>query len=427
MIMKLKNIIRYTKIYGLMLLTASITLCACISEGDETIVLEESQATASQLILGEWELSSYKITDEEGNPINEPGIENGVPTIPAFDFKDDNTCLITPPNEAVSEGKYDISEDGSVLWVEGYGEWEIFSLGKNKLVLTREIIYNGKTYNVMYILERNAPGEDSPNDNLGGEVGSVDDNNPYQPWAHNLVSQITMTRHYTSNNSIEKTVYKFQYDVKSRIIEYTIDNYDAISNMVTESNKFNFTYDDSKVYLYYNEELMNTGVVGHNGFLDYLYEGNSDTASSFFDYNADGYVTYLETNGEKWNPIYSTSWSGAKNMASPTDGGDELSYNSDAINNASVDFNGLMTSCYQWEWSMHNGYSGVVLGLFDFYGKRSYQVASKVVRNSLWIDEMTDWEITKSETGDYIITFYEITRSGSNHPFTATYEIEYYH
>ena len=86
-----------------------------------------------------------------------------------------------------------------------------------------------------------------------------------------------------------------------------------------------------------------------------------------------------------------------------------------------------MTSCYQWEWSMHNEYSGVVLGLFDFYGKRSYQVASKVVRNSLWIDEMTDWEITKSETGDYIITFYEITRSGSNHPFTATYEIEYYH
>ena len=60
--------------------------------------------------------------------------------------------------------------------------------------------------------------------------------------------------------------------MKSRIIEYTIDNYDAISNMVTESNKFNFTYDDSKVYLYYNEELMNTGVVGHNGFLDYLYE-----------------------------------------------------------------------------------------------------------------------------------------------------------
>ena len=41
MIMKLKNIIRYTKIYGLMLLTASITLFACISEGEETIVLEE--------------------------------------------------------------------------------------------------------------------------------------------------------------------------------------------------------------------------------------------------------------------------------------------------------------------------------------------------------------------------------------------------
>ena len=425
--MKLKNIIRYTKIYVFMLLTASITLCACISDGDETIVLEESQTTVSQLILGKWELSEYKITDEECNLINDPGIENGVPAIPVFEFKDDNTCLITPPYEAVIEGKYDISEDGFFLWVEGYGEWEIFSLGKNKLVLIREIIYNGNTYNVMYILVRNASGESSPNDNLGGEVGNVDDNNPYHPWAHNLVSQITMVRHYTTNNSIEKTVYKFQYDAKSRIIEYTINNYDAISNMVTNSDKFNFTYDDSKVYLYYNEKLMNTGVIGHNGFLNYLYEGDTDTASSFFEYDADDYLTYLETNGEKWNPIYSTSWSGAKNLSFPTNEGDELSYNSDAINNASVDFNGLMTSCYQWEWSMHNDYSGVVLGLFDFYGKRSYQVASKVVRHSLWIDEMTDWEITKSETGDYIITFYEITRSGSNHPFTATYEIEYYH
>lgn len=424
--MNLQNIIRRTRIYALMLLAASATLGACISEGDETIVLEESQATASQLILGEWELEGYEVTDKNGNLVNEPGIENKVPVMPSFDFKDDNICLVTPPDEAVAESKYTISNDGSILWVQGYGEWEIYSLGKNKLVLLRDIIYEGEIYTVKYTLVRHAA-EENPNEGLGGEIGSVNDNNPYQPWGHNLVSQVTLTRHYLVNNDIDKIVYNFQYDVKSRIIEYTVQKYDALSNFVVSTDKFNFTYDDNRVYLYYNDQLMNTGIMGHNGYLNYLYEGNSNDPCCSFNYDTEGYVTSLNCDGTEWTPVYTTSWNGGRNLTEPTAGGDKLSYNSDALNNMSVDFNGLTTSCYQWEWSMHDEYSGVVLGLFDFYGKRSHLVASKEVRSSYWIDEMTDWETTKSDTGDYVITSYQITRTATNNPFIATYEIAYYH
>lgn len=75
---------------------------------------------------------------------------------------------------------------------------------------------------------------------------------------------------------------------------------------------------------------------------------------------------------------------------------------------------------------MHYDYSGVVFGLFDFYGKRTQQIATKVVRGVHWTDEMTDWEIKGSATGDYVITLYQMTRTGLNNPFVATYEIEYY-
>lgn len=172
---------------------------------------------------------------------------------------------------------------------------------------------------------------------------------------------------------------------------------------------------------------MNYGVIGANGYLTTLYEGNSTTVNSTFRYDSDGYVTYLKTDNQEWEPVYkSSSWIGNKDMISPEKGGDVLSYNSDALNNISVDFNGLVTTSYQWEWFMHYDYSGVVFGLFDFYGKRTQQIATKVVRGVHWTDEMTDWEIKDSATGDYVITLYQMTRTGLNNPFVATYEIEYY-
>ena len=73
---------------------------------------------------------------------------------------------------------------------------------------------------------------------------------------------------------------------------------------------------------------------------------------------------------------------------------------------------------------MHD-YTGVVFGLFDFYGARSYKVATDVSGGSYWTDRMTDWSIRDSETENYVLTVYEITRTGLNDSFVATYEIEY--
>lgn len=421
--MKLKDIKLYISLF-----IFTLVMSGCISDGDETYVLEEPGIEASKMIIGGWRKSNVKVLDEDGNEVHNSAIEGSLEEIPDITFDEEGNYTITYTDGKTETGKWNISDDEEYLYLDGTN-WEIYSFGEDKLVIIYEYFYKGKYYYIMYIFDRAS----SPAPEEGGEdggmpgLGDVSDNNPYKPWGKNLVSKITLTRRYTDDNTVSKTVYLFQYDKKSRIIEYTEQSYNTLNNTVTKTNKFNFTYDDSKVYLYYNGELMNYGVIGANGYLTTLYEGNSTTVNSTFRYDSDGYVTYLKTDNQEWEPVYkSSSWIGNKDMISPEKGGDVLSYNSDALNNISVDFNGLVTTSYQWEWFMHYDYSGVVFGLFDFYGKRTQQIATKVVRGVHWTDEMTDWEIKDSATGDYVITLYQMTRTGLNNPFVATYEIEYY-
>ena len=284
----------------------------------------------------------------------------------------------------------------------------------------------------MYIFDKTyTPSNEDENENEEDKdevpgLGDVSDNNPYKPWGQNMVSKITLIRKFTDDNTENKIVYLFQYDKKSRIIEYTEEIYNTTNNTVAQTNKFNFTYDDSKVYLYYNGELMNYGIIGTNGYLSTLYEGNSTTVNSTFKYDNEGYVTYLKTDTQEWEPTYDYEY--YKNMTSPTNGSDELSYLMDIFNLASVDLNGLTTTGYQWEWFMHYDYSGVVLGLFDFYGKRSNRIANEIKRGIHWTDNCTNSDgINISEPLYGILpTMLEYTRTGLNNPFVATYEIEYY-
>ena len=99
------------------------------------------------------------------------------------------------------------------------------------------------------------------------------------------------------------------------------------------------------------------------------------------------------------------------------------------MNNTSVDFNGLFTNCYQWEWFMHLDYSGIVLGLFDFYGLRGPRVAFTCQRGNYWTDEIVDFEggfdYDPSDMSNPL-TRVVIERTGLNNEFIATYEIEYY-
>lgn len=73
------------------------------------------------------------------------------------------------------------------------------------------------------------------------------------------MSKITLTRVYPDVTN--KFVYLFEYDKKSRIIDYTVQTYNTITNTVTREEKFNFIYDDDKVRLYHDGELMNTAVM----------------------------------------------------------------------------------------------------------------------------------------------------------------------
>lgn len=418
--MKLKDIKSYVFLF-----IFALTISSCISDGDETYVLEEPEIEASKMIIGGWNKSSVKILDEDGNEVHNNALESELEEMPDIAFEDNGNYTITYPDGETETGKWNISDDEGYLYLNDTA-WEIYSFGENKLVIVYEYLYKGKYYYVMYIFDKtSSPSqeEEGGKNEIPG-LGDTSDNNPYKPWGKNLVSKITLTRRYTDDNTVNKVVYSFQYDRKSRIIEYTVESYNTLNNTVANTDKFNFRYDDSKVYLYYNGELMNYGVIDANGYLSTLYEGNSTTANSTFRYDSDGYVTYLKTDTQEWEPVYDDYYG----MISPDAGGDKLSYGIDLFNVASVDLNGLVTTCYQWEWFMHYDYSGVVFGLFDFYGKRSERMVQEVRRGNYWTDSFTGGDgIDFSEPFYGILpTMLEYTRAGLNDSFVATYEIEYY-
>lgn len=418
--MKLKDIKSYVFLF-----IFALTISSCISDGDETYVLEEPEIEASKMIIGGWNKSSVKILDEDGNEVHNSALESELEEMPDIAFEDNGNYTIIYPDGETETGKWNISDDEGYLYLNDTA-WEIYSFGENKLVIVYEYLYKGKYYYVMYIFDKtSSPSqeEEGGKNEIPG-LGDTSDNNPYKPWGKNLVSKITLTRRYTDDNTVNKVVYSFQYDRKSRIIEYTVESYNTLNNTVANTDKFNFRYDDSKVYLYYNGELMNYGVIDANGYLSTLYEGNSTTANSTFRYDSDGYVTYLKTDTQEWEPVYDDYYG----MISPDAGGDKLSYGIDLFNVASVDLNGLVTTCYQWEWFMHYDYSGVVFGLFDFYGKRSERMVQEVRRGNYWTDSFTGGDgIDFSEPFYGILpTMLEYTRTGLNDSFVATYEIEYY-
>lgn len=422
--MKIKHIKQYLSLF-----IFTFIMSACIPDGDETYVLEEPEIEASKMIIGGWKKSSAKILDEDGNEVHNNELEEKLEEMPDISFDEEGNYTITYPDGKNETGKWDISDDEGYLYINDTA-WEIYSFGNNKLIIIYEYYYKGKYYYIMYIFDKTyTPSDEDKNEEDKDEVpglGDVSDNNPYKPWGQNMVSKITLIRKFTDDNTENKIVYLFQYDKKSRIIEYTEEIYNTTNNTVAQTNKFNFTYDDSKVYLYYNGELMNYGIIGTNGYLSTLYEGNSTTVNSTFKYDNEGYVTYLKTDTQEWEPTYDYEY--YKNMTSPTNGSDELSYLMDIFNLASVDLNGLTTTGYQWEWFMHYDYSGVVLGLFDFYGKRSNRIANEVKRGIHWTDNCTNSDgINISEPLYGILpTMLEYTRTGLNNPFVATYEIEYY-
>lgn len=439
--MNLRKNMQYIKICLFALLCIG-TMTSCLSDGEETYVLEEPNLTASQMIIGGWKVSEAKILDENGNEVPASSLGNEFETefeeeltnAPEVQFDEDGNYTVTYPGNngqggSSTSGSWNISDDESYLHM-GNTDWEIQSFGKNKLVLIRTYYYNGMYYYIVYIYIRTSSPETTPGGD-GGEggdgnipgLGDVSDNNPYKPYDKNLISKITLNRHYTDKNTTTKTIYTFQYDQKSRIMAYTEESTNVKG--ITETHKFNFTYDNNKVYLYMDGKIINNGTIGANGYLTNLYEGNTSNVNSTFTYDAEGLLTQLKVNGSSSN--WAPSYDYAGNMISPQPNGDQLNYSHDIFNKYSVNLTGLFTSCYQWEWFMHLDYAGVAFGLFDFYGKRGDRIAWRCQRGTHWTDEITDWEggMNYDPTSSDRLTYVQITRTGINSPFVAEYEIEY--
>lgn len=426
--MKLKKYMQSIR-FALLLLFGATMVASCISEGEETYVLEEPDQSASQMLIGGWGGTSVEIWDEDGHEVPEGEIGGGIlDNIPDIEFGDDGEYTITYPDGDTETGSWYTSDDGSEVYFSHDG-WEIFSLGKDRLVLVYYFYHDGRYYYIVYIFEKTyTPGQEEPvpggdDDDIPG-LGDVSDNNPYQPYTKNLISKITLVRNYGAGGETQE-IHSFQYDSKARIMEYVVES--TTIKGLEETVKFNFTYDDDRVNLYMDGELLNSGLIGDNGYLSELYEGKSTDVNSWFVYDSHGFLTELsvEGSGSDWAPSY--DYSG--NMLSPQPGGDQLEYYGDIFNKYSVDLNGLFTTCYQWEWFMHLDYSGIVLGLFDFYGLRGPRVAFTCQRGNYWTDEIVDFEggfdYDPSDMSNPL-TRVVIERTGLNNEFIATYEIEYY-
>ena len=266
----------------LLLCVCSVMFAGCIPGGDETYVLEEPAVSAADMLDGIWTQTALHVYDEYGDETFTSGILVEFDDFSEIEFDELGDYAVTYPDGVSENGSWSISDDESILYLDGE-DWEIYSFGERKLVIVYTYYYRDEYYYVMRVLERVSPAGDEDSGNDGGlqGLGDVSDNNPYKPYgSKELVSKITLTRVYPDVTN--KFVYLFEYDKKSRIIDYTVQTYNTITNTVAREEKFNFIYDDDKVRLYHDGELMNTAVMGDNGYISRLYEGDSKEVNTTF-------------------------------------------------------------------------------------------------------------------------------------------------
>lgn len=389
--MKVTYVIARIKMF-LAIMLCLFAISSCISDGDETVVLETGNVQARKMLLGEWKLSSKTVVDEDGIEQSKEDISEE----PNLEFTEDGNCKLTYPNGNSVNQKWDLSGDFYSIFISDI-RYEIYTLGKNILVL----VINYEDYYLKFVYYKLSSPEQ--NDGEEGEIGGTDDNNPYKPYSARFkVTKIVVD---------DKDTYTFEYDGKGRIMRYK-----------TPSKTYTFTYDDTKAYLWLNGKIVNTGFVGSNGYLTKMWNGTSESGGvSTFVYitDMDYYMNYLnrvEYKGtgaiQYWKPAYSDG-----NMTFLyNDGSHNFTYTS-SDNNFSVDLNGFISAMYQWEWFMHD--AEVIWGLFDFYGVRSSDM--------VYQETTSQWNNTFSyyygERGDDFTLRITQVRKGLNTNFTKIYKV----
>ena len=371
----------------------AIMLClfaisSCISDGDETVVLETGNVQARKMLLGEWKLSSKTVVDEDGIEQSKEDISEE----PDLEFTEDGNCKLTYPNGNSVNQKWDLSGDFYSIFISDI-RYEIYTLGKNILVL----VINYEDYYLKFVYYKLSSPEQ--NDGEEGEIGGTDDNNPYKPYSARFkVTKIVVD---------DKDTYTFEYDGRGRIMRYK-----------TPSKTYTFTYDDTTVYLRLNGKIVNTGFIGTNGYLTKMWNGtDANDGLSTFTYNSNKKLSKLVyqrgSTNQSWTPTYVsghiTSLYG--------DNSHTFSYFSDDDNISSVDLDGFISGMYQWEWFMHD--SEVIWGLFDFYATRAFEFLSTET-TAQWNNKYTYYWGERENEPNLTITQ---VRKGLNSNFTKTYKI----
>lgn len=381
-IMKTMHVAKQMKIY-LAAILCLFAVSSCISEGDETVVLEKGNVQPRKMLLGEWKLSSKSAVDDDGQEQSEETISEE----PVLEFTDDGNCTFKYPEGKTVVNKWSLSDDFYTLYISEH-DYTIYTLGKNILVL----IVRYDRYYLKYIYRRlSSPATEE------GEIGGTADKNPYTPWS--VVNKVTKI-------VTEGDTYTFEYDAKGRIMKYT-----------TPSKVYTFTYDDTKVYLKRDGKIVNTGFVGSNGYLTTLWNGaDASKGVSTFTYNTNKKVSKLEYKGsdtQTWTPKYTSG-----NMTSLYgDDSHTFAYGSKIDNMYSVDLDAFISAMYQWEWFMHD--AEIIWGLFDFYGARSTVLMSNE-KTSQWTNTFT-YSIG-GISDDFAISISQF-RKGLNTNFDKNYKV----
>lgn len=363
---------------------------SCISGGEETVVLETGNAQARKMLLGEWKLSAKTVVDENGNEISKEDISED----PILEFTEDGSCILKYPNGSDVKQDWSLSEDSYFVSISDI-HYEIYTLGKNILVL----VIKYKDYYLKFVYYKLSSPEQNSEGEGQGEIGGIDDDNPYKPFAsENRISKIVVD---------DTDTYTFEYDAKSRIMRYK-----------TPSKTYAFIYDDTKVYLRFDGKIVNTGFVGNNGYLTKMWNGTDEGRGvSTFTYNSSKNLTKLVYQNGSTNTSWTPTYTYGRLTSLYGDNSHTFGYYGENYNDGSVDLNGFISAIYQWEWFMHD--PEVVWGLFDFYGKRSTSLLSTEA-TAQWNNNYTYYFGERENEPNLKITQ---VRKGLNSNFTKTYKI----
>lgn len=336
--------------WGAFLLLVGI-MSACNDDGIETIVIEDGQPSAAEMIIGQWFPNRGERIDEDGNVTNEP-----IDDSPGFNIYDDGTFddfypgSGDPGNTGGGKYKWNVDEDTWIGGGGGYDEkgpsvylhgvrWYILQLTKKIFIIYRVT----DRYILVYYYYRIGEFDG------GGDVPEPD---------YSKVTKIVETVKYSDNKYDNTNTYTFSYDDDNRISRYVIQN-----------NKYSYSWN----YTYKGKEGVNVegdenhyGWIGSNGYLTSLSISPAVAPTVNASYNDKGYLTSIN------NGKVTLKYDRENNLTSV--GYYTYEYSKEK-NDANIDLNCLISSCSMAYEVYYSHFS--LFAPFGFYGKFSTNMISK--------------------------------------------------